>query len=752
MNTEKNVEEYYANNAAKVRKMVDDIIKRYRFNITDKDDFYSIANEVFVKILDTYDGKRDFKGYLYSCLENRIKQEQTRRNALKNGGDKLMLSLDDTESNEGINPYEVIEGAISAEDEFMENCGEWSSPVIAEYFSKLSPMQMEIAKLKSEGYSFEEIAKKLGITLNRYYELCNDMTSIEKTRDLISSKNKALKKEFVIKGEPSMNIPKAETRTTTTSTSEKTKMIALSVISICLQLDARSILDNHPLQRASGQWSKIMQSNLISDLLQGNAIPPLLLAEQYINGVAYKWLLDGKQRLVGAIYSYLNDGFKISRNVERNMIEYQANEQDENGNIVCDSYGIPKKINCEFDIRNKKFSQLPKELQERFKNYNLQITLNLNCTKEQIEYDIRRYNQSKPMSVAQKGVTYLGEDFTKIVKTLSAKPFFKEKGNYSPSESYNGKLDRTIIESIMSINFLDKWNKSNDVNCSYLKENAKVKQFNVLESIIDRLYDVVTDEVNDLFDSKNSFVWFTLFDRFTKTKIGRSETEDEKFVEFLAAYKEELHSRKIDGMTTEDIDYNAGTKGRVAVRKKLEHIEALMNEFLGIEVSEGVESFNTNDTIDSYISEFCSTNLMNNAVSGDANKVRAAVGSMMFVNGFNDYSDKAIQEYISGNNYSENDISDMELYSSVLNDWSSDIDKNSRIFDIENIPVLLKVISKSYEKEMDENFCIEWFKGIVENYGTNVKFSGVNTEDYNMMLNSLNNYVTYKEEKLEDAA
>jgi len=752
VNTEKNVEEYYANNAAKVRKMVDDIIKRYRFNITDKDDFYSIANEVFVKILDTYDGKRDFKGYLYSCLENRIKQEQTRRNALKNGGDKLISSLDDTESNEDINPYEVIEGAISAEDEFMENCGEWSSPVIAEYFSKLSPMQMEIAKLKSEGYSFEEIAKKLGITLNRYYELCNDMTSIEKTRDLISSKNKALKKEFVIKGEPSMNIPKAETRTTTTSTSEKTKMIALSVISICLQLDARSILDNHPLQRASGQWSKIMQSNLISDLLQGNAIPPLLLAEQYINGVAYKWLLDGKQRLVGAIYSYLNDGFKISRNVERNMIEYQANEQDENGNIVCDSYGIPKKINCEFDIRNKKFSQLPKELQERFKNYNLQITLNLNCTKEQIEYDIRRYNQSKPMSVAQKGVTYLGEDFTKIVKTLSAKPFFKEKGNYSPSESYNGKLDRTIIESIMSINFLDKWNKSNDVNCSYLKENAKVKQFNVLESIIDRLYDVVTDEVNDLFDSKNSFVWFTLFDRFTKTKIGRSETEDEKFVEFLAAYKEELHSRKIDGMTTEDIDYNAGTKGRVAVRKKLEHIEALMNEFLGIEVSEGVESFNTNDTIDSYISEFCSTNLMNNAVSGDVNKVRAAVGSMMFVNGFNDYSDKAIQEYISGNNYSENDISDMELYSSVLNDWSSDIDKNSRIFDMENIPVLLKVISKSYEKEMDENFCIEWFKGIVENYGTNVKFSGVNTEDYNMMLNSLNNYVTYKEEKLEDAA
>lgn len=65
------------------------------------------------------------------------------------------------------------------------------------------------------------------------------------------------------------------------------------------------------------------------------------------------------------------------------------------------------------------------------------------------------------------------------------------------------------------------------MNCTYLKENAKVKQFDALEEVIDRLYDVVTDEVSDLFDSKNSFVWFTLFDRFTKTEIGRTETEDE---------------------------------------------------------------------------------------------------------------------------------------------------------------------------------------------------------------------------------
>ena len=94
----------------------------------------------------------------------------------------------------------------------------------------------------------------------------------------------------------------------------------------------------------------------------------------------------------------------------------------------------------------------------------------------------------------------------------------------------------------------------------------------------------------------------------------------------MVAYKEELHNRKVDGVTTEDIDYSAGTKGRAAVRKKLEHIESLMNEFLGIEVSEGVESFETNSVIDDYVEDFCSTNLMENAISGDMNKIRAAVG------------------------------------------------------------------------------------------------------------------------------
>lgn len=749
MNNGKIVEEYYANNAAKVRKIVDSIIKRHGFvDVCDKDrdDFYSIANEVFVDIIDKYDGKREFKGFLYSCLENKIKQEQTRRNSLKAGKGKTIISLDYSGEDDEFNPYELIEGGASAEDEALCSKKEWSNPAISEYFGKLSSTQLKIAELKAEGYSYEEIAQELGITINKYYELCNDMTSMEKTRGLFSAKKTNQLKEVVIKGEQSMKNPKVAT-----CTSEKTKMIALSVSSMCLQLDARSILDNHPLQRASGQWSKIMQSNLVSDILQGNAIPPLLLAEQYIHGVAYKWLLDGKQRLVGTIYAYLNDGFKISRNVERSIIGYQSNEKDEEGNIVCDGYGIPKKVNREFDIRNKKFSQLPEELQERFKNYNLQVTLNLNCTKEQIEYDIRRYNQSKPMSVAQKGITYLGEDFSKIVKTLSNKPFFKEKGKYSTSEFYNGKLDRTIIESIMAINFLDKWNKSNDANCSYLKENAKVKQFDSLEEIIDRLYDVITEEVDELFDSKNSFVWFTLFDRFTKTRVGRTGTEDEKFVEFLAAYKEELHNREVDGVTTEDIDYSAGTKGRAAVKQKLAHIEKLMNEFLGVEISEGADSFETNEEIDKYIENFCSVSLMENAVSGDLDKVRAAVRSLMFTKGITNLSDEAIQNFISEKKYSAEDISDLELYSSVLSDWSVEVDNNSRIFDVENIPALIRIVAKSYEMEVDEDIAIEWFKGLVENYGTNVKFSGVNSEDYSMMLNSLNNYLTYKKEKLDEA-
>lgn len=75
------LEGYYADNARKLRRVVDRILLKFGgLSNKDMDDFYSLANEVFVDAMGRYDGAQSFDGFLYSCLSNKIKSEITRRN------------------------------------------------------------------------------------------------------------------------------------------------------------------------------------------------------------------------------------------------------------------------------------------------------------------------------------------------------------------------------------------------------------------------------------------------------------------------------------------------------------------------------------------------------------------------------------------------------------------------------------------------------------------------------------------------
>ena len=82
---------YYANDAKKLHIMVDKILVRLKFYDVDNEDFYSLANEIFVDVIRRYDGKQDFNGFLYSCLMNKFKTEMTRRNRQKRQADRMAL-------------------------------------------------------------------------------------------------------------------------------------------------------------------------------------------------------------------------------------------------------------------------------------------------------------------------------------------------------------------------------------------------------------------------------------------------------------------------------------------------------------------------------------------------------------------------------------------------------------------------------------------------------------------------------------
>ena len=92
---EQKLKEYYTDNAKKLHKIVDRILLKYG-GLCDKDldDFYSLANEVFVDVMNRYDGKQSFDGFLYLCLSNKIMSEITRRNREKRKADRMCISLD----------------------------------------------------------------------------------------------------------------------------------------------------------------------------------------------------------------------------------------------------------------------------------------------------------------------------------------------------------------------------------------------------------------------------------------------------------------------------------------------------------------------------------------------------------------------------------------------------------------------------------------------------------------------------------
>ena len=62
---ERILSDYYQNNAKKLHRTVDKILLKYG-GISDKDldDFYSLANEVFVEVMGKFDDSQSFDAFL----------------------------------------------------------------------------------------------------------------------------------------------------------------------------------------------------------------------------------------------------------------------------------------------------------------------------------------------------------------------------------------------------------------------------------------------------------------------------------------------------------------------------------------------------------------------------------------------------------------------------------------------------------------------------------------------------------------
>lgn len=437
----------------------------------------------------------------------------------------------------------------------------------------------------------------------------------------------------------------------------------------------KDIRQDADVQRSSGQWEKGMINELVATVLTDDYIPPIILGEETNSQL---WIIDGLQRSASLmIYRYGN--YKITSAIEDSVIPYRAKARDEKGKIKTDQNGDIIWEESVFDIKNKTYDELPDELKKKFNEYQIETVIHKQCDMKRISKLIKRYNNHTSMNTSQKAFTYI-ENFARDVRKILDNRFFVDCGNYTERERTKGALERVVLESVMCMFHLDSWKKQTRQISIYLNENASKEEFDVLNDHLRRLSGVVSEDLRELFTSKDSFLWFTLFNRFSALGVA-----DVRFAEFLRAFKNELRSCEVNGQLFDEVDKHKGTKDKAVIVEKLNILETLMNAFLrtGKDQSENLDVF------------------------------------------------AFIRKHINPDTTQE----DIEQYEEVFEHLTLNVDNSSKLMDAVNRPSFVALIAYSFEKDIDLD---DW---IVSFFARNPTYIRNQKENYMHMKGDLDRFV-----------
>ena len=311
-------------------------------------------------------------------------------------------------------------------------------------------------------------------------------------------------------------------------------------------------------------WSNEQINELIVTILTEDYIPPIILAEVDNSQL---WIVDGGQRS-SSFNQFRHGNYKITSAIENSIVPYKKKVRDEQGKIVWED--------SEFDIKNKTYDKLPEELQKKFNEYQIETAIHEDCDARRIAQLIKRYNNHTSMNGNQKAFTYI-DNFAREVRDILDSRFFLDCGTYTEKERSKGVLERVVLESVMCIFHLDEWKKQPKQVANFLNQNSTTDEFEAFGSTIERLENIITEDLRDLFTSKDSFIWFTMFNKFSDFGL-----EDGKFAKFLKAFKDGLKTKLMDGTSFAELDENRGTKDKAVVCAKINLLTNLMSQYFGI--------------------------------------------------------------------------------------------------------------------------------------------------------------------------
>ena len=440
------------------------------------------------------------------------------------------------------------------------------------------------------------------------------------------------------------------------------------------EMDIRSDQD---VQRLSGAWNNAMINELVVSVLNGEYIPPVILAEEQDS---QKWVVDGLQRST-ALMLFRYGKHRLTSSIEEPVISYRAKARDAEGNPRINGCGDVIREDRTFDLRNKTYEKLPGELKKQFDEYQIETVIHEGYTMKEISKLVRRYNSHKAMNVSQRAFTHV-DNYARRIRTILKREFFTDCTGYTRNERKNGTMERIIMESVMLMFHADEWKKPGQIG-EYINENASEREFDILEEGISRLEKIITEDLYSVFNSRDSFILFALFHKFTA--LG---CEDGRFADFLRHFMRITEGTDTNGFY--GLDKNCPTKDKTVVLHKLDRLETLMREFPGI----------------------------TGTGKGDG-------GNLM--------------EFVRENAAPYATDEDIRQYLEVLETLTEKIDPSHALLNEENRPSLAALVAYSFETDTDLDDWITDFAGRNDTYIADQK------ENYGHMVDDLKRYMEHKE-------
>lgn len=151
------LEEYYENNASKLKSLIRLLVAKYGVVNKDIDDYYSVGNEVFTLCLNSFnEDMSKFETYLTRCLSKRFKNEIIAKNSKKRKA-------------------EVVSGDDSLMDSAESKYGVEDVTILFHIIEKLPREEYDLCLYRINGYTDTEIKKKLCISNRAFYKMLNSL-------------------------------------------------------------------------------------------------------------------------------------------------------------------------------------------------------------------------------------------------------------------------------------------------------------------------------------------------------------------------------------------------------------------------------------------------------------------------------------------------------------------------------------------------------------------------------------------------